>query len=66
MQAVTKEEYDDAFQIINTKGGVIKSENINKMNEINPHRSWANRIINRAKAFGVVENEASYLKLILQ
>ncbi len=66
MQAVTKEEYDDAFQILNTKGGVIKSANTNKMNEINPHRSWANRIINRAKAFGVVENEASYLKLILQ
>jgi len=66
MQAVTKEEYDDAFQILNTKGGVIKSANTNKMNEINPHKSWANRIINRAKAFGVVENEASYLKLILQ
>ena len=66
MQAVTKEEYDDAFQILNTKGGVIKSANTNKMNEINPHKSWANKIINRAKAFGVVENEASYLKLILQ
>ena len=64
MQAVTKEEYDDAFQILNTKGGVIKSANTNKMNEINPHRSWANKTINRAKAFGVVENEASYLKLI--
>ena len=66
MQAVTKEEYDDAFQILNTKGGVIKSAKTNKMNEINPHRSWANKIVNRAKAFGVVENEASYLKLILQ
>jgi len=66
MQAVTKEEYDDAFQILNTKGGVIKSANTNKMNEINPHRSWAQRVINRAKAFGVIENEASYLKLILQ
>lgn len=66
MQAVTKEEYDDAFQILNTKGGVVKSANTNKMNEINPHRSWAKRIINRAEAFGVVENESSYLKLILQ
>lgn len=66
MQAVTKEEYDDAFQILNTKGGVIKSTTTNKMNEINPHKSWANRIINRAKAFGVVENESSYLELILQ
>ena len=66
MQAVTKEEYDDAYQIMNTKGGVIKSANTNKMNEINPHRSWANKIISRAKAFGVVENEASSLNLILQ
>jgi len=66
MQAVTKEEYDDAFQILNTKGGVVKSASINKMNEVSPHRSWANRIINRAKAFGVIEDEDSYLKLILQ
>jgi citrate lyase beta subunit len=66
LQAVTKEEYDDAFQILNTKGGVIKSATTNKMNEINPHKSWAKRIINRAQAYGVVENEASYLKLILQ
>jgi citrate lyase beta subunit len=66
MQAVTKEEYDDAFQILNTKGGVIKSANSNKMNEINPHRSWADKILYRAQAFGVVEDETSYLKLILQ
>jgi len=66
MQAVTKEEYDDACQILNTKGGVIKSANTNKMNEINPHRSWANKIANRAKAFGVVQDEKSYLKLITQ
>jgi citrate lyase beta subunit len=66
MQAVTKEEFDDAFQILETKGGVIKSAATNKMNEINPHKSWANKIINRAKAFGVVEDEASYIQLILQ
>ena len=66
MQAVTKEEYDDASQILNTKGGVIKSANTNKMNEINPHKSWANKIVNCATAFGVVEDEASYLKLIAQ
>ena len=38
MQTVTKEEYDDAMQILNTAGGVVKSKNANKMNEINPHR----------------------------
>ncbi len=65
MQAVTKEEYDDAVQILENEGGVIKSEKSNKMNEVNPHNNWARKIIQRAKAYGVVDNEASYLKLIL-
>jgi len=65
MQAVTREEYEDAAQILETSGGVIKSNKSNKMNEINPHRNWANRVVNRAKAYGVVEDETHYLKLIL-
>jgi citrate lyase beta subunit len=65
MQAVTKEEYDDARQILDTSGGVVKSGNANKMNEINPHRSWANKIVQRAAAYGVIEDESSYLRLIL-
>lgn len=65
MQAITREEYEDASQILNTSGGVVKSRKSNKMNEINPHRSWAQQTIMRGKAYGVVENESSYLKLIL-
>ncbi len=65
MQAVTKEEYEDASQILGTSGGVIKSATANKMNEINPHKNWASKTVNRAKAFGVVENEASYVSLFL-
>lgn len=65
MQAATREEYEDAVQILDTSGGVIKSNKANKMNEINPHRNWANRVVNRAKAYGVVEDETHYLKLIL-
>ncbi|AXJ01687.1 Citrate lyase beta subunit [Cyclonatronum proteinivorum] len=65
MQAITREEYEDASQILNTSGGVVKSSKSNKMNEINPHRSWAQQTIKRGEAYGVVENEASYLKLIL-
>lgn len=65
MQAVTSEEYEDAIQILDTAGGVIKSPKSNKMNEINPHKIWAEKVLNRAKAYGVVENEACYLKLIL-
>ncbi len=64
MQAVTSEEYEDALQILKTTGGVVKSKNANKMNEINPHRSWAKKINYRAKAYGVVENELSFLRLI--
>lgn len=63
MSAVTKEEYEDALQILNTSGGVIKSTKANKMNEINPHRSWAGKIYNKARAYGVIENEADYTKL---
>lgn len=65
MQAVTEEEYADASQILETGGGVIKSAKANKMNEINPHRNWAKKTVNRASAFGVVANEASYLKLFI-
>ncbi len=63
LQAVTKEEYDDACQILNTKGGVVKSEQANKMNEIKPHTNWALKVLLRSKAYGVVENEKSYIKL---
>lgn len=64
MQAVTIEEYEDALQILNTNGGVIKSKKANKMNEINPHSTWAKKIELRAQAFGVVENDMAMLKLI--
>ena len=64
MLAVTEEEYDDALQILNTSGGVVKSEKANKMNEINPHRSWAQKIYNRAKAYGVIKDETEFLTVV--
>ena len=64
MQAVTKEEYDDARQILETNGGVIKSKKANKMNEINPHRSWANSVYHRAMVYGVIDSELSFIKLV--
>lgn len=63
MQAVTREEYEDACQILDTSGGVIKSTKANKMNEINPHRSWARRIRHLADAYGVVEDERNIVAL---
>ncbi|PRY88424.1 HpcH/HpaI aldolase/citrate lyase family protein [Mongoliibacter ruber] len=65
MQAVTREEFEDAEQILQTNGGVIKSAKANKMNEINPHRSWAKGVVLRAEAYGVIEDENDYLKLML-
>lgn len=65
MQAVTLEEYEDASQIIDTAGGVCKSAKANKMNEINPHRNWAERVVLRGKAYGVIESENDYMKLFM-
>lgn len=61
MLAVTREEFEDADQIMHTSGGVIKGSK--GMNEIGPHRRWAEKIYMRAQAYGVIENDASYLKL---
>ena len=61
MLAVTKEEYMDAEQILHTSGGVVKGSK--GMNEIGPHRCWAEKIEMRARAYGVIENEASYFEL---
>lgn len=63
MLAVTKEVYEDALQVLNTSGGVIKSESGNKMNEIGPHRCWAEKIVMRAQAYGVIKDESKYVDL---
>lgn len=61
--SVTREEYEDAVQVLETSGGVVKSSNSNKMNEIGPHHLWAKKLIARAEAYGVIENKQSYLEL---
>ena len=66
MLAVTREEYEDAYQILNAKGGVVKSANSNKMNEIGPHKSWAEKIVARGDVYGVIEEEMDYVKLFLE
>lgn len=65
MFTVVEEEYNDAIQILNTSGGVIKSEGGGKMNEIGPHHRWAEKIVKRANVYGVVKNEDSVLGLVL-
>ena len=63
LMAVTREEYEDACQILEAGGGVVKGAGGNKMNEIRPHTNWARKVYNRARAFGVVKNESGYVKL---
>ena len=63
MMAVTKEEYDDACQILGTGGGVVKGFGGNKMNEIKPHTNWAKKVYNRARAYGVIRDESGHVKL---
>ncbi len=65
MFTVVEEEYHDAVQILNTSGGVVKSEHGDKMNEIGPHRRWAEKIAKRAAIYGVIKNEDSVLNLVL-
>lgn len=65
MFCVSEEEYKDALQIVNTSGGVIKSDDGGKMNEIGPHRRWAEKILIRSQVYGVVKNEDSILSLVV-
>ena len=61
MLAVTKDEYDDACQIINTSGGVVKGTK--GMNEVGPNKAWAERILRRSEVYGVINSEADYFIL---
>lgn len=63
LMAVTEEEYTDACQILATEGGVVKGFGGNKMNEIGPHSNWAKKIVNRARAFGAIQNQLDYIRL---
>lgn len=63
MLAVTADEYKDAMRILSDKGGVSKSSGENRMNEVTPHKLWAEKIIMRSRAYGVIENEHSYIEL---
>ena len=61
MLAVTKDEFNDAYQIMHSSGGVVKGTK--GMNEVGPHKAWAERILRRADAYGVIESEADYFVL---
>jgi citrate lyase beta subunit len=65
LMVVSKEDYIDASNIINSSGdGVIRSNYSNKMNEIKPHEKWAKELLLKAKIMGVFEDGKSFTELL--
>lgn len=67
LSVVSHEEFSDAGDILGPErsgGGVLRSAYTNKMNEVKPHRPWAERIMLRAEAFGVAREGVSFVDLL--
>jgi citrate lyase beta subunit len=67
LSVVTREELSDAADILTTGpsgGGVLRSAYTNKMNEVKPHRAWAERIMQRAEIFGVARDGVDFVDLL--
>lgn len=65
MCVVSHEEYLDALDIAGSAGGGVKASSYgNKMNELKPHRAWAERTLLRARAFGVARPGVSFVELL--
>jgi citrate lyase beta subunit len=64
---VNHEEYSDAMDILSdgkSGGGAHASQYKNKMNEVKPHTAWANKISNRADAFGVSNENIDFIDFL--
>ncbi|GLZ10985.1 ATP/GTP-binding protein [Actinomadura sp. NBRC 104425] len=65
LSVVTHEEYCDAADILQvTGGGAMASAYANKMNEAKPHRAWAERLMMRARVFGVAAEGVTFVELL--
>ncbi|CAL9562274.1 HpcH/HpaI aldolase/citrate lyase family protein [Streptomyces pilosus] len=67
LSVVSHEEYSDAQDILRPErggGGVLRSAYTNKMNEVKPHRAWAERTLLRAEAFGVANEDIGFVELL--
>ncbi|MET9609193.1 HpcH/HpaI aldolase/citrate lyase family protein [Streptomyces sp. NPDC006512] len=67
LSVVSHEEFSDAQDILRPErggGGVLRSAYTNKMNEVKPHRAWAERTMRRAEAFGVAREEVGFVDLL--
>lgn len=66
LQVVTHEEYSDALEVLGGTGGASSSSYRNKMNETKPHSAWAERIMLRAKVFGVARPDVSFVEVLAE
>ncbi|MEV0780967.1 HpcH/HpaI aldolase/citrate lyase family protein [Streptomyces sp. NPDC050428] len=67
LSVVSHEEFSDAQDILRPErggGGVLRSSYTNKMNEVKPHRAWAERTMQRAEAFGVAKEDIGFVELL--
>ncbi|MFJ9480795.1 HpcH/HpaI aldolase/citrate lyase family protein [Streptomyces mirabilis] len=67
LSVVSHEEYSDAQDILRPErggGGVLRSAYTNKMNEVKPHRAWAERTLQRAEVFGVANEDIGFVELL--
>ncbi|GAA4767060.1 MULTISPECIES: HpcH/HpaI aldolase/citrate lyase family protein [Streptomyces] len=67
LSVVSHEEYSDARDILRPErdgGGVLRSAYTNKMNEVKPHRAWAERTLQRAEVFGVAAADVGFVDLL--
>ncbi|MET7608859.1 HpcH/HpaI aldolase/citrate lyase family protein [Streptomyces avermitilis] len=67
LSVVSHEEFSDAQDILRPErggGGVLRSAYTNKMNEVKPHRAWAERTVQRAEVFGVANEDIGFVELL--
>ncbi|MEU7007183.1 HpcH/HpaI aldolase/citrate lyase family protein [Streptomyces sp. NPDC046332] len=67
LSVVSHEEFSDAQDILRPErggGGVMRSAYTNKMNEVKPHRAWAERTLLRAEVFGVANEDVGFVDLL--
>ncbi|MET8243171.1 HpcH/HpaI aldolase/citrate lyase family protein [Streptomyces sp. NPDC005202] len=67
LSVVSHEEFSDAQDILRPErcgGGVLRSAYTNKMNEVKPHRAWAERTLLRAEVFGVAKEDVGFVELL--
>ncbi|MFD9500579.1 HpcH/HpaI aldolase/citrate lyase family protein [Streptomyces sp. NPDC060035] len=67
LSVVSHEEFSDAQDILRPErggGGVLRSAYTNKMNEVKPHRAWAERTLQRAEVFGVAKEDVGFVEFL--